>query len=72
MRKVNYAVAKKTTTTWLTPKSIVDLLGPFDLDPCTPCGGEPVEEGLGERSNQRSLHFDAANGSVRLLKKDWQ
>lgn len=41
MSKVNYAVAEKTTTTWLTPKSIIDLLGPFDLDPCTPQEGMP-------------------------------
>jgi DNA N-6-adenine-methyltransferase (Dam) len=25
-----------TTTTWLTPRSYIDALGPFDLDPCTP------------------------------------
>lgn len=25
-----------TTTTWLTPKALVDALGPFDLDPCVP------------------------------------
>lgn len=25
-----------TTTTWLTPKLIIDALGEFDLDPCTP------------------------------------
>ncbi|GAA4795695.1 MAG TPA: DNA N-6-adenine-methyltransferase [Xanthomonadaceae bacterium] len=25
-----------TTTTWLTPKTLVDVLGPFDLDPCVP------------------------------------
>ena len=23
--------------TWLTPRRIVDALGPFDTDPCTPC-----------------------------------
>lgn len=28
--------AGETTTTWLTPKSLVDALGPFDLDPCVP------------------------------------
>lgn len=22
---------------WLTPKSLIDGLGPFDLDPCSPC-----------------------------------
>lgn len=27
--------------TWLTPKYIVDALGPFDLDPCCPDGGMP-------------------------------
>lgn len=26
--------SKKGTTTWLTPKYIIDALGPFDLDPC--------------------------------------
>lgn len=25
-----------TTTTWLTPRSYIEALGPFDLDPCTP------------------------------------
>lgn len=25
---------KGTTDTWLTPKSLLDALGPFDLDPC--------------------------------------
>lgn len=27
--------AKATTTTWLTPRFIMDALGPFDLDPCS-------------------------------------
>lgn len=27
--------------TWLTPKWILDALGPFDLDPCVPNGGMP-------------------------------
>lgn len=25
---------KGATDVWLTPKSVIDLLGPFDLDPC--------------------------------------
>ncbi|WP_049424377.1 DNA N-6-adenine-methyltransferase [Stenotrophomonas maltophilia] len=41
MNKANYANAIKTTTTWLTPKRIIDALGPFDLDPCTPVEGMP-------------------------------
>ena len=28
--------ARAETTTWLTPPSILDALGPFDLDPCSP------------------------------------
>lgn len=28
--------ASSRTTTWLTPPSIIDALGPFDLDPCCP------------------------------------
>ncbi len=27
--------------TWLTPKSLLDCLGAFDLDPCCPDGGMP-------------------------------
>ena len=27
--------------TWLTPRYIIDALGPFDLDPCCPDGGMP-------------------------------
>lgn len=27
---------EKTTTTWITPKYIIDACGPFDLDPCCP------------------------------------
>ncbi|WP_313139315.1 DNA N-6-adenine-methyltransferase [Stenotrophomonas sp.] len=38
---VGYEVSKDTTTTWLTPRPIIDSLGPFDLDPCTPEGGMP-------------------------------
>ena len=26
---------------WITPKYIIDALGPFDLDPCCPDGGMP-------------------------------
>lgn len=28
--------AKMRTDEWLTPKSLIDVLGPFDLDPCAP------------------------------------
>lgn len=28
--------ARMVTDTWITPKYIIDDLGPFDLDPCTP------------------------------------
>lgn len=48
--------ADKTTTTHLTPKPIIEVLGPFDLDPTTPVGVmpwptatkrlTPVEDGL--------------------------
>ena len=48
--------ADKTTTTHLTPKPIIEALGPFDLDPATPVGEmpwktatkrlTPVEDGL--------------------------
>lgn len=31
-----HTTPKGMTTTWLTPKWIVDALGPFDLDPCCP------------------------------------
>ena len=41
MNKANYAIAVETTTTWLTPKRIIDALGPFNLDPCTPVEGMP-------------------------------
>lgn len=27
--------------TWLTPRHIIDALGPFDVDPCCPDGGMP-------------------------------
>lgn len=27
--------------TWLTPRWLLDKLGPFDLDPCCPDGGMP-------------------------------
>ena len=27
--------------TWITPRYIIDALGPFDLDPCCPDGGMP-------------------------------
>lgn len=27
---------RPVTDTWLTPKYIIDSLGPFDLGPCTP------------------------------------
>ncbi len=27
--------------TWLTPRHIIDALGPFDTDPCVPDGGMP-------------------------------
>lgn len=30
-----------TTTTWLTPRAVIEAMGPFDLDPCTPTGGMP-------------------------------
>ncbi|MBN8884430.1 MAG: adenine methyltransferase [Rudaea sp.] len=30
-----------TTTTWLTPRSLIEALGPFDLDPATPESGMP-------------------------------
>ena len=33
--------ADKTTTTHLTPKPIIEALGPFDLDPATPVGEMP-------------------------------
>lgn len=33
--------ADKTTTTHLTPKPIIEALGPFDLDPATPVGDMP-------------------------------
>jgi len=39
--KINYEVAGDTTVTWLTPKSTIKALGPFDLDPCTPEEGMP-------------------------------
>ena len=48
--------ADKTTSTHLTPKLIIEALGPFDLDPATPVGDmpwttatkrlTPVEDGL--------------------------
>ena len=28
--------SKNTTDEWYTPKSIIDALGQFDLDPCAP------------------------------------
>jgi hypothetical protein len=28
--------ARMVSDTWITPKHIIDALGPFDLDPCTP------------------------------------
>lgn len=28
--------ARMESDTWLTPPEIIDVLGPFDLDPCTP------------------------------------
>lgn len=31
-----FARNEKTTDIWLTPKYIVEALGPFDLDPCAP------------------------------------
>lgn len=30
--------ANSRTTTWLTPPSLIEALGPFDLDPCCPPG----------------------------------
>lgn len=30
------ASAPTSTSEWLTPKGIIDALGPFDLDPCSP------------------------------------
>lgn len=30
-----------STTTWLTPRKLVEALGPFDLDPATPQQGMP-------------------------------
>ncbi|MDH1791514.1 phage N-6-adenine-methyltransferase [Stenotrophomonas sp. GD03819] len=38
---VGYEVSANTTTTWLTPRNIIEQLGPFDLDPCTPEQGMP-------------------------------
>ncbi len=29
---------ESTTDTWLTPPYIIEALGPFDLDPCSPIG----------------------------------
>lgn len=40
-KKIGYELVEKTTTTWLTPKKIIEELGPFDLDPCIPEGGVP-------------------------------
>lgn len=34
MRNPHDRKGAKTTTTWLTPPRLVQLLGPFDLDPC--------------------------------------
>jgi len=35
--KVQHEINReKTTTTWLTPPDIIESLGEFDLDPCTP------------------------------------
>lgn len=34
---------EKTTDTWLTPKWIVEELGPWDLDPACPSGGMPYK-----------------------------
>ncbi|KAB7628905.1 DNA N-6-adenine-methyltransferase [Stenotrophomonas rhizophila] len=38
---VAFQRSENTTTTWLTPRAIVDALGPFDLDPATPQQGMP-------------------------------
>src|ERR1700733_6494760 len=32
----NTARTEETTNTWLTPLSLIQSLGPFDLDPCCP------------------------------------
>lgn len=39
--KADYHRSATTTTEWLTPKSLIDALGPFDLDPCVPTNGMP-------------------------------
>lgn len=34
------------TTTWLTPRHIIDALGPFDLDPCAAPGWHTASRGI--------------------------
>lgn len=38
MSDFNTQKTKDTTTTWLTPPWMLDMLGPFDLDPCAAVG----------------------------------
>jgi len=35
-KNFNHTVTDKSTNTWLTPPKILQALGEFDLDPCTP------------------------------------
>ena len=46
--------------TWLTPRYIIDALGPFDLDPCCPDGGMPWQ-------TARQMIAKSEDG----LKADW-
>jgi hypothetical protein len=66
--------------TWLTPKSHVDFLGPFDLDPCCPPGGMPWRTAnymvywsgapgeIPELGHHLGLHGDADGDGLAL---DW-
>ena len=48
-----------TTDSWITPKRIIDILGPFDLDPCA-CDPQPwptAQRMITEREDGLSVHW---------------
>ena len=64
MRKTgmgSHQSAKMMDDTWITPKHIIDALGLFDLDPCTPETGMPWD-------TARKYYTKADDG----LKQKWE
>lgn len=55
--------ASAQTHTWLTPKYLIDALGPFDLDPCA----APMPRPFDTAANMNSIH----DGGVDGLSLDW-